>query len=67
MPSILFYTYSVVHILKYIIMIQLQILMQSAIVIQDLEILELWKTPFFCPLEYYGSGGIITWQRNTLR
>lgn len=41
--------------------------MQSAIVIQDLEILELWKTPFFCPLEYYGSGGIITWQRNTLR
>lgn len=33
----------------------------------DLETPELWRTPFSCPLEYCGSGGIITGQRNTLR
>lgn len=69
-PSILFYTYSVVpgiYLVKYIIMILSQILIQSAIIIQDLETPELWRTPFSCPLEYCGSGGIITGQRNTLR
>lgn len=69
-PSILFYTYSVVpgiYLVKYIIMILSQILIQSAIIIQDLETPELWRTPFSFPLEYCGSDGIITGQRNTLR
>lgn len=61
------YLFSGIYLVKYIIMILSQILMQSAIIIQDLETPELWRTPFSCPLEYCGSGGIITGQRNTLR
>lgn len=62
------YLFSGIYLVKYIIMILSQILIQSAIIIiQDLETPELWRTPFSCPLEYCGSGGIITGQRNTLR